>query len=112
MLRACTYDGDTCILATVDRTSGLSAKLISLTPDREPIVVETEEVRGIDLGGGYLSILYTDTVEIRSQDLEIRSKPVTVYDVRYVFTVADGRTLLVYSSEAGIVDMIAPFALS
>jgi len=112
MLRTCSYDDDTCILAIADRTSGLSSQLVSIRPDREPLVVETEEMRGLHLNGNRLSILYTDTVEVRSRDLEALSQPVTVYDVRRIFTAADGRTLLVYSSEAGFVDLIAPFALS
>jgi len=112
ILRTCSYDEDTCILATVDRTSGLSAQLVSITPDREPIVIQTDEVRAMHLNGDYLSILHTDTVEVRNAELESLSQPVTVYDVRRIFTAADGRTLMVYSAEAGFVDLIAPFSLS
>ncbi len=108
-LRTCDYDNSACVLSVVDRTSGLASYLVSLTADAEPVVVSTDEIRWIDINNGYVALLYTDSVEVRDTSLRTLSQPVTVYNVRRVYMTSAGKALLIYTSEAGIVDLVTPF---
>ena len=108
-LRTCDYDSAVCVLSVVDRTSGLASYLVSLSAGAEPVIVETDEIRWIDVNSGYVALLYTDTVEVRDTMLNPLGKPVTVYNVRRVFMTSAGKALLIYTSEAGVVDLITPF---
>ncbi len=108
-LRTCSSDENACVLSVVERTSGLSSYLVSLTASREPIVTETDEIRWIDCNDGYVALLYTDSVEVRDSELAALSRPVTVHSVRRVYMTSTGKALLIYTSEAGVVDLITPF---
>ncbi|NMA07928.1 MAG: hypothetical protein GX929_02270 [Clostridiales bacterium] len=108
-LRTCAFDTAACVLALVDRTSGLSSYLVSLTADREPVTLDASDVRWIDVNDGYVAILYTDTAEIRDTAFNKLSAPVTIFNVRRIFVTDGGRALVVYTSEAGVVDLVTPF---
>ncbi len=108
-LRTCDYDTAVCVLSVVDRRSGLWSYLVSLSAGAEPVVVETDGIRWIDVNAGYVALLYTDTVEVRDTMLNPLCKPVTVYNVRRVFMTSAGKALMIYTSEAGVVDLITPF---
>ncbi len=108
-MRTCDCDGNACVLSVVDRTSGLASYLVSLTATADPMVGATDEIRWIDINNGYVALLYTDSVEVRDVSLRTLSQPVTVYNVRRVYMTAAGKALLIYTSEAGIVDLVTPF---
>ena len=97
------------MLSVVDRTSGLASYLVSLTAGQEPVVQETDEIRWIDVNDGYVALLYTDSVEVRDTRLEPLSRPVTVHSVRRIYMTSAGKALLIYTSEAGVVDLVTPF---
>ncbi len=104
--------GSNCVaLSLTDRTSGLGAKLVTISADHtEPVSIYTDDaIRKISVNGDYVAVLYTQSTEVYDRKLKAYGQPVEVYGVRDLLVNSDGKVLLIYSSEAGYVDFITPF---
>jgi len=102
-------DGSNCILVIIDQKSGLNSYLVCLSPERDAVEASCSDVRWVDIQDEYVALLYADSVEMRNMDLTPLSDRVEVRNVQKVFAVSGGLTLMIYSSQAGILDLIKPF---
>ncbi len=108
-LKTCTIGEGYVVLATVDGSSGLGSKLIKLSATGTTELQTTDEVRKISAAGDYIGVLYTSSVQMLASSMQPLSQPVEVYRVRDILTNPDGKLMLIYSAEAGFVDIITPF---
>lgn len=108
-LVTCSCGTGTCVLALVDRNSGLNSLLVSVRPNKEPVEVSCDTVRWVDVNGNHVAVLYSDTVEMRNLELEQLSEPVRIHNVNEVLVTPAGKVMMIYTSQAGIVDLITPF---
>ncbi|NLD86806.1 MAG: hypothetical protein GX633_00910 [Clostridiales bacterium] len=111
VLKTCDTAEGCAVFALSDRTSGLGSKLVSFSAgSKEANVISTyDAVRKLSVCGNYIAALYTQSVEMFNITLKPYGQPVEVYGVRDLLVSEDGKTLLIYSSEAGYVDLLTPF---
>ena len=99
------------VLSMLDRTSGLGAKVVLLAPDAEEALISNtnDDIRRMSANGDYIAVLYTQGVQLFNRLLEPLSAEVDVSQVRDIRVNQDGRTLLIYASDAGYIDLISAF---
>ncbi len=108
-LKTCTKGNNYVVLATVNGASGLGSKLVKLSQKGIAEFETEDEVRKISAAGNYIGILYTSGVQMLDSNLNPVSDSVEVYRVRDLLTNGDGKLMLIYSAEAGYVDVVTPF---
>ncbi len=99
------------VLSMLDRTSGLGAKVVLFTPDAQEALVSSmnDDIRRMSANGNYIAVLYTQGVQLFDRSLEPLSAEVSVSQVRDIRVSKDGRTLLIYASDAGYIDLASAF---
>lgn len=108
-LKTCTKGSGYVVLATVNAASGLESKLVKLSAENITEYKTDDEVRKISASGDYIGVLYTSSVQMFNSSMQPLTQPVEVYRVRDILTNADGKLMLIYSAEAGFVDIVTPF---
>ncbi len=107
-LKTCTKGNNYVILATVNGASGLGSKLVKLSAKGIGEFETSDEVRKISAAGNYIGVLYTSGIQMLNSNLEPINDTVEVFRVRDILTNGDGKLMLIYSAEAGYVDIITP----
>lgn len=108
-LKTCAKGNGFVVLATVDASSGLGSKLVKLSASGVATYETEDEVRKVSASGDYVGVLYTSSVQMLSGTMQELTRPVEVYQVRDILTNDDGKLMLIYSAEAGFVDVLTPF---
>ena len=108
-LKTCTKGHGYVVLATVKSSSGLGSKLVRIAPTGVTEYATDDEVRKISASGDYIGVLYTSSIQMLNGSMQELTGPVEVYQVRDILTNGDGKLMLIYSAEAGFVDVVTPF---
>jgi len=95
------------VLSLSDRTSGLGAKIVRISADGSTKLRTTsEEVRQLSACGGYVAVLFTQSLGLYNSDLDVLAESDDVTDVRSILVNQDGFVLLIYPSEAAYTQLL------
>lgn len=100
------------IVTLTDRTTGLGSKLVLLDAktQKASTIYTADDVRAIAVSEDYIALLYTQSVQLFDLELNERSDEVSVSQVKDILVNDSGLVMLIYSTDAGYVDLLSAFS--